>query len=182
MSKAYIFFAEGFEEIEGLVVVDVLKRGGVDVKMVSNTEDVFVTSSHGVMIKCDQAFGANDYSDADLLVLPGGMPGTTNLKNNKGLMDLVIKHYSLGKRLAAICAAPSILGELGLLKNKRATCFPGFEEKLLEAKLTSEKVVTDGLITTAKGMGAGLLFALELLAILEGPEVADKIARAVQYI
>lgn len=182
MSNAYIFFAEGFEEIEALVVLDVLKRGGVKVNMVSAGDDQFVTSSHGVMIKCDSMFADNKYEDADLLVLPGGMPGTTNLAANKGLMDLVVKQAEAGKRVAAICAAPSILGQLGLLNGKRATCFPGFEDKLVGAKLTTEKVVTDGIFTTAKGMGAGLLFALELLAILEGPEMADKIAKAVQYI
>lgn len=182
MSKTYIFFAEGFEEIEGLIVVDVLKRGGVEVNMVSASDDIYVTSSHGVTIKCDSMFADNDYSDGDMLVLPGGMPGTKNLAANASLMELVKSYAAEGKKLAAICAAPSILGELGLLNGKRATCFPGFEDKLVGAKLTVEKVVTDGNITTAKGMGAGLLFALELLAILEGGQMADKIAKAVQYL
>ncbi|MDD6102223.1 MAG: DJ-1/PfpI family protein [Clostridiales bacterium] len=182
MSKAYIFFAQGFEEIEGLIVVDVLRRGGAEINMVSVSEDLYVTSSHGVTVKCDSLFSDNNYEDGDMLVLPGGMPGTKNLAAHAELMELVRKYSSDGKRLAAICAAPSILGELGLLKGKRATCFPGFEDKLFEAKVTAEKVVTDGNITTGKGMGAGLLFGLELLAILEGTETADKIAKAVQYL
>ncbi|MGN0165670.1 MAG: DJ-1 family glyoxalase III [Lachnospiraceae bacterium] len=183
MSKVYIFFADGFEEIEALAVVDVLRRGGVETVMVSITGNSMVTSSHHVSVKCDALFEEEDFSDGDMLVLPGGMPGTKSLQAHAGLKDLILRYAAEGKKLAAICAAPSVLGINGLLKGKKAICFPGFEDMLLEAEVQKDKkVVTDGNITTAKGMGVATEFGLELLKKLEGEDMAHKVAGAIQYL
>jgi 4-methyl-5(b-hydroxyethyl)-thiazole monophosphate biosynthesis len=181
MSKAYIFLANGFEMIEGLTVVDIFRRGGVDIKTVSMSDSEYVTSSHKVELKCDLLLKDTDFSDGNMIILPGGMPGTNALMANPILRDLLHEYKNEDKKIAAICAAPSVLGMNGLLKGKRATCYPGFEDKLLGATIVKDKVVNDGNITTAKGMGPALDFALELLEQLEGKEVADRIAAAIQY-
>ena len=118
---------------------------------------------------------------ADLLFLPGGMPGTKNLMACKPLCDALVQADAAGKRLAAICAAPSILGQLGLLKDKKATCYPGFEERLFGAKVSPKGVVTDGNITTATGMGVATRFGLELVRLLRGAEAADRIASGIRF-
>lgn len=183
MSKVYIFFADGFEEIEALAVVDVLRRGGVETLMVSVTDSEYVTSSHKVTVKCDIRFDEADCLNGDMLVLPGGMPGTNALMAHEGLRELLFQYRDSGKKLAAICAAPSVLGMNGLLKGKKAICFPGFEDKLLGAEPeTDKKVVTDGNIITAKGMGVAVEFGLEILKALEGEAAAEKVASAIQYL
>lgn len=183
MSKVYIFFADGFEEIEALAVADVLRRGGVETFMVSLTDSAYVTSSHKVTVKCDIRFDESDYSDGDMLVLPGGMPGTNALMAHEGLRDLLFEYRNEEKKLAAICAAPSVLGMNGLLKGRKAICFPGFEDKLLGAEVqTDQKVVTDGNIITAKGMGVAVEFGLEILKELEGEAASQKVASAIQYL
>ena len=133
MSKACIFLADGFEEIEGLTVVDILRRAGVEIHMVSITGETKVTGSHGIEIKCDTCIGQENFSETELFVLPGGMPGTKNLGACKALTELLAASFEAGKKLAAICAAPSVLGDLGILKGKKACCYPGFEEHLTGA-------------------------------------------------
>lgn len=183
MSKAYVFFADGFEEIEALAVVDVLRRGGVETVMVSIMENEFVISSHKITVKCDICFEQEDFSGGDILVLPGGMPGTNALMAHSGLRELLFDYRDKNKKLAAICAAPSVLGMNGLLKGKKAICFPGFEDKLLAADVqTGKKVVEDGNIITAKGMGVATEFGLAILKALEGEETAKKIVAAIQYL
>ncbi len=183
MSKAYVFLADGFEEVEALAVVDVLRRGGVETKLVSVMDSEFATSSHKITVKCDIGFSNSDFMDGDVLILPGGMPGTNALMAHGGLRELLFAYRNEGKKLAAICAAPSVLGMNGLLKDKRAICFPGFEDKLLGADVQyGRKVVVDGNIITAKGMGVATEFGLAVLAELEGAECAKKIAGAVQYL
>lgn len=183
MSKTYIFFSDGFEEIEALAVVDVLRRGGVEAIMVSVTGSLEVRGSHNIEIKCDSLFDECTFEDGDALVLPGGMPGTNGLRSHQGLKNTLIQFNKDGKIVAAICAAPSVLGEYGLLEGKNAICFPGFEDKLLGAlPATDKKVVRDGNIITAKGMGVAIEFGLEILSALKGEESAEKVASAIQYL
>ena len=125
MKKASVFLAPGFEELEGLTVVDLLRRAGVEVTMVSIEETRIITGSHGITVEADRLFGEMDYADQDLLVLPGGMPGTTNLKNCDRLLELLHSFHKQGKMLAAICAAPTVFGHMGILEGKKATCYPG---------------------------------------------------------
>ena len=145
MAKVYEFLANGFEEIEGLAPVDILRRGGVDIKTVSVTGSEFVETSHGVTIKADMKFEDGNFEDADLLMLPGGMPGSTNLNAHEGVRKALKAQYDAGKRVAAICAAPMVLGSLGLLEGKRATCSPGFQKYLTGAVYTGNLFEEDGL-------------------------------------
>ena len=182
MSKVYVFLADGFEEIEGLTVVDILRRAGVDVAMVSINGKKIVTGSHKIEIGADILFEETDFTDADLLVLPGGMPGTKYLGAHKELTELLKKANEKGTGLAAICAAPSVLGDLGLLNGKTAVCYPGFEERLTGATIGKHTVETDGNITTSRGMGTAIDFALELTKILCGKEKATELGKGIIYL
>ena len=181
MANVYVFTADGFEEIEGLTVVDLMRRAGAQVQMVSISDGLAVKGSHGIEIKADTFFEDVDFGQADLLVLPGGMPGTLHLGEHQGLTKLLTETAAQGKRVAAICAAPSVLGGLGLLKEKRAVCYPGFEDKLTGAQVGTEEVVTDGNITTSRGHGTAIPFALELISLLFGQEKAEEIGASVIY-
>lgn len=181
MAKVYAFLADGLEEVECLAVVDVLRRSGVEVTLVSVTGDRKVTGSHGIELGTDALFEDVNPDVADVLFLPGGMPGTNNLKAHMGLRAAVECANKQGRRIAAICAAPSILGSMGLLKGRTATCYPGFEDQLTGVSYTSQGVVTDGNITTGRGLGFALDMGLELIRLLQGPLQAQKIAAAIQY-
>ena len=181
MSKVYVFLADGFEEIEGLTVVDILRRAGIDTDMVSIMDTRRITGAHKIQVEADSMFDDHDYADADLLVLPGGMPGTLHLKEHEGVRALLSQFDSSGRRIAAICAAPSILGEAGMLKNKKACSYPSFEEKLDCKEVVRTPFVTDGHITTGRGMGAAIPFALELTSLLCGKEKSDEISRSIVY-
>ena len=181
MANVYVFTAVVFEEIEGLSVVDLMRRAGAQVQMVSISDGLAVKGSHGIEIKADTFFEDVDFGQADLLVLPGGMPGTLHLGEHQGLTKLLTETAAQGKRVAAICAAPSVLGGLGLLKGKRAVCYPGFEDKLTGAQVGTEEVVTDGNITTSRGLGTAIPFALELISLLFGQEKAEEIGASVIY-
>ena len=177
--KVYIFLADGFEEIEGLTVVDVLRRAGAEVEMVSVMDRKEITGAHGIKVEADRMI--EEAGEADLYVLPGGMPGTLHLKEHAGLCRLLNQAEKKEKHIAAICAAPSVLGELGMLKGKRACCYPSFEEKLNCLEVSYEPVVTDGRITTSRGMGTAVRFSLELVSVLYGKEKADEIAESIVY-
>lgn len=181
MSRVYVFLADGFEEIEGLTVVDMLRRAKIETETVSVTGNQKVKGSHGIEVTADRLFEKADYEDAELLVLPGGMPGTTNLGNHQGLCELLKKHYKEGKKLAAICAAPSIFGRLGFLEGRVATCYPGFENQLEGAVVCATKVAVDGNVTTAKGMGAAIDFSLKLIEQLADKALADTISEGIIY-
>ena len=181
MAKVYAFLADGLEEVECLAVVDVLRRSGVEVTLVSVTGDRKVIGSHGIELVTDALFEDVNPDVADVLFLPGGMPGTNNLKAHMGLRAAVECANKQGRRIAAICAAPSILGSMGLLKGRTATCYPGFEDQLTGVSYTSQGVVTDGNITTGRGLGFALDMGLELIRLLQGPQQAQKIAAAIQY-
>jgi len=163
MNKVAVFLATGFEEIEAISIIDVLRRGGVELDIVSVSGMEFVEGTHGITVKSDALFFSIDFSDYELFVLPGGMPGTANLAKHEGLCELLKNVFEQGKKIGAICAAPSILGQLGLLEGKLATCYPGFEEQLLGANIINQDIVRDGNIITGRGAGVAMKFGLELL-------------------
>ncbi|NLP34701.1 MAG: DJ-1/PfpI family protein [Clostridiales bacterium] len=181
MTKVYIFLADGFEEVEALTVVDLLRRADMDIAMVSLNGTRMVTGSHNITVQADMVFEDNEFKDADLLVLPGGMPGTTTIMNHEGLDKLLKEYHAKGKHLAAICAAPTVLGQKGMLKGKNATCFTGMEEQLLGANVMDVSVVVDGMITTSKGLGTAIDFSLSLIKSFKGEEEAKKMASEIQY-
>lgn len=176
----YVFLADGFEDIEALAPIDILRRANVDVKTVGVT-GIEVTSSHGVTVKAD--ISVSDIkldSDLALIVLPGGMPGTLNLEASVGVQKAIDFCAANDKYIAAICAAPSVLGHKGLLKGKKATCFPGFEKDLVGADACSDLVVKDGKIITGKGPGACIEFGLKLSEILVSADAALNIKAGMQ--
>ena len=182
MMHVYLFLAEGFETIEALTVVDVLRRAGVPITTVSVSEHKQVMSAHKIHVEADEVFDVCDFSDASMLVLPGGVPGTPNLEAHEGLSALIDEAAQKGIKLAAICAAPSILGKKGLLKGKNATAYPGFDTELIGANVKDQTVVTDGNIITARGMGATIDFALEILKELDYADAAEKVGNAIQFL
>jgi 4-methyl-5(b-hydroxyethyl)-thiazole monophosphate biosynthesis len=182
MKKVYVFLADGFEDVEALIPVDVFRRGGLDVTTVSISDFPLVRSAHGVNIETDIMFEQGDFSDADLVFLPGGMPGATNLFEHKGVCKVVVDQFAAGKKIAAICAAPAVvLGQLGLLEGKKATCYPGFEDMLDGAQYTADLVTVDGNVTTGEGPAAAFPFAYELLAQLAGKQTSDQIAEGMRF-
>ncbi len=181
MGKAFVFLADGFEEIEGLTVVDLLRRAGIETQMVSVMGSLKITGSHGIQVNADVLFEDMNDLDTELYVLPGGMPGTKHLAAHKALGKLLQNAASSGKIVAAICAAPSVLGGLGLLKDRRATSYPGFEEQLVGAELSEDQVVVSGNIITSRGMGTAIPFGLELIAQLKDRAAADKVADSIIF-
>lgn len=181
MSEVYIFLADGFEEIEGLTVLDLLRRAEITTSTVSITGRRRVRGSHHIAVEADLLFEETDFSEAQLFVLPGGMPGTKHLKEHSSLCTLLKEAYARGRRLAAICAAPSVLGELGLLEGKTAVCYPGFEEALTGAFVTQNPVEISGNVITSRGLGTAIPFALSLIEQLKGNEAAEKIAASIIY-
>lgn len=172
-----MFFADGFEETEALAPLDIMRRAGLDVTAVSINDTVEVTGSHGIKFIADTTASALDLTKAyDAVILPGGMPGTLNLGKSSAVKEALIRAYEADSVIAAICAAPSVLGGLGLLKGKKAVCYPGFEDKLEGASVSSAKVVVDGNVITAKAMGAAYDFGLALVTELAGREAAQKVA------
>lgn len=181
MKKVFAFLADGFEEVEALAVIDLLKRAKVDTVMVSIMDTLTVTGTHKIQVIADKLFSEIDYKEADLLFLPGGGTGTKNLKAHKELADALLDFAADNtKRIAAICAAPSVLGLLNILNGKKAVCYPGFEDQLLGASVVADGVVTDGRITTAKGMGVSIELGLELIKLLIDNETADTIKEQIQ--
>ena len=181
MKKIAVFFAEGFEEIEALTVVDICRRCGLEVCMVSVTEDRMVKGSHGIVIKTDDVFSHAHFREYDMLVLPGGMPGTKNLEAHEGLMAQVDAFYTEGKYIAAICAAPSILGHRGILKGRSACCYPGFEDHLEGAEVSRSSVEISGHVITSRGMGTAIDFALAIAGVFCGDERAEEMAGSIVY-
>lgn len=174
----YVFLAEGFEEIEALTPVDVLRRAGLELKTVAVGGTKAVKGAHGIEVAADITEAEFCDKSPSIVILPGGMPGTTNLMESAAVSFAVIDALACGGLVCAICAAPSIPGQMGLLKHHRATCFPGFEEYLDGATVENERVVCDGQFITAKGMGCASEFALAIVEALLGKEKADKIAES----
>jgi 4-methyl-5(b-hydroxyethyl)-thiazole monophosphate biosynthesis len=181
MSKIGIFMADGCEEIEGLTVVDILRRAGIEITMISISGRPEVTSSHGVTFFADELKSGVDFDALDGIVLPGGMPGTLNLGADETVTKTVREFAAAGKMVAAICAAPSVLGQEGVLKGKKATCHPGFEEKLTGAEPLAEPVVRDGNIITSRGMGTAIPFALEIVRYFLDDAAVEKVCGGLVY-
>ena len=176
----YLMLANGFEEIEALSVVDILRRGEIEIETVSVFNEEFVCGAHGIVVKTDKMF--NEISEGyDMIVLPGGMPGTTNLQSSKELLSLLQTAYKSDKFIAAICAAPMILGELGMLESKKATSYPGFEKHLLNAELSIDNVCVDCNVITSRGAGTAPEFAFKLLELLKSKEDAIRIRSSMMY-
>ena len=183
MAKVYVFLADGFEDVEALIPIDVLRRGGVDVTTVSISEFPLVQSAHGVNIEADILFEQGNYTDADLLMLPGGMPGASNLFEHEGVCQALKLQAAAGKKIAAICASPAVvLAQLGLLDGKKATCYPGFEKMLETADYTGALVTVDGNITTGEGPAAAFPYAYTILADLTDQATADQIAEGMRFV
>ncbi len=175
----YVHLAEGFEEVEALTVVDVLRRAEADVKTVSVTGSRMVTGTHGIPVEADLLFEDADYDKCEMIVLPGGMPGTLNEEASpvvQAAIDYCVKN---DRYVSAICAAPSILGKKGLLEGKTAVCYPGFETALTGAAIGSEGVVQDGKFITAKGAGVAVDFGLRLIQVLCGEKTAAEIRASI---
>lgn len=175
MKDIFIFLTTGFEEIEALGTVDILRRAGLEIKTVSLTNDKQVVGSHNIPVIADLLFSETDVNEADLLILPGGTP---KIDDHDGLKKYISTFVEKGKNIAAICAAPMVFGGMGLLEGKKATCYPGFEKYLKGAELkTSEPVVVDGNIITGRGPGLTINFALQLVEIVSGKAKRDEVAQ-----
>jgi 4-methyl-5(b-hydroxyethyl)-thiazole monophosphate biosynthesis len=181
MKKAAIFFGTGYEEIEALTVVDLLRRAGIEAVCVSIDNEKKVVGSHKISVKMDAGIDNIDFDSFDILVCPGGMPGTSNLEACTKLTDNIKKFDEEGKLIAAICAAPSIFGHLGLLTGRDACIYPGMEDELKGARVVYDKVVKAGNIITSRGMGTAIPFGLEIVAELIDKETADKLGKTVVY-
>lgn len=175
----YLFLANGFEITEAMAPLDVMRRAGLDVKTVGVT-GAAVQSSNGVCVQSDVAIDDVSFDDVDGAILPGGMPGTLNLKKNEKVIECVKRCYESGKLVASICAAPSIFGEMGLLVDRRATCFPGFEKALDGAIHTGAHVETDGNVITSKGAGCAIEFGHAIVSYALGKTNADKVLSDMQ--
>ena len=179
--KAFLFLADGFEETEATGTADVLLRGDVQLITVSIMGKQTVVGAHGIPILADRLFEEIDCGEADALILPGGGPGSQRLNEHEALKEQLVRHSEQRKLVAAICAAPLVLGGLGLLNGKKATCYPGVEPQLTGAILTDAPVVADGHIITGKGPGLVFDFGLAVLVALHGEEIADGVAKDLLY-
>ena len=173
-----VLLADGFEEIEALTPVDMLRRAGLEVLTVGITSKIAV-GAHGISVICDKLPEEIDLDMISTVILPGGMPGSLNLDASAFTDEILKSVNARGGRIAAICAAPLVLGRRGLLEGKRATCYPGFENELVGATVTDESVITDGNITTARGMGVALEFSKELISLLVTKEKAEELSSAI---
>lgn len=178
----YVHLAEGFEEVEALTVIDILRRAGVEVNSVSITGDKLVMGTHGIPVMADILYEDADYEKCDMIVLPGGLPGASNLEEHEGLAAH-IKCFAKdnSKKIAAICAAPMVFGTCGIIEGKKATIYPGMEDRLVGAEATGEGATVDGNIITGKGPAFAMEFALVLVEELLGKEAADKVAAGLLY-
>lgn len=184
MDEKYVlvFLADGFEETEAIAVIDILRRGSVDVRVVSLTEDFLVKGAHGIFVAAEMVIENAEIDNAYALILPGGMPGTINLKSNELLASKVKEFVEAGKLVGAICAAPSILGEMGFLNKRKAVCYPGFEASLHGAEIPNDKTtVVDGNIITSVGVKSVIEFGLTLLEVIAGSEERRNVESQLKY-
>lgn len=181
MKTFAVHLAEGFEEIEAVTIIDVLRRAGFDVNVVSVTNELTVNGAHNIPVVADTLFENIDYEYIDMIILPGGMPGAKNLGQHKGLVKAITDFYKKDKFVGAICAAPMVLGQLGLLRGKKATCYPGFENYLEKAEVTGSNFELVDNIITGKGIGAALDFSLRIVEIFKGKEFAEELSAQLVY-
>ena len=177
----YVHLAEGFEEVEATTIVDLLRRAEIEVKTVSIMDDKLVTGAHGMSLQADLLFEEADYDTCEMIVLPGGLPGSTNLQAHEGLTANIRAFASAGKKLAAICAAPMVFGSCGILDGKKATIYPGMEEYLTGAEPTGEAATVDGNIITGQGPALAMEFALAIAENVKGKKTADAVAEDLLY-
>lgn len=181
MSKLGIFMADGCEEIEGLTVVDLVRRAGIEIEMISVSGEKNVTGSHKIAFQTDVSKADADFASYDGIVLPGGMPGTTHLMEDDTVNRVIKEFATSGKLVAAICAAPSVLGNADLLEGKKATCYPGVESKLTGADFVTDPVAKDDNIITSRGLGTAIEFAAEIVAYLLDENVAKSLKESIVY-
>ena len=174
MKNAVIFLANGFEEIEALTVVDILRRAEIKCDMCS-LQKLKVTGAHGIAVETDFTISESDFKDYECLILPGGMPGSKNLKENSKIIELVKEFNQKGKFIAAICAAPIVLNEAQVITNKKVTSFPGIKDELLGCEYQEEIVVQDGNLITSRGPATAMDFALKIVENLTSEVVSDKL-------
>lgn len=179
--KVCVFLSDGFEEIEGLTVVDLLRRAGIFVTTVSITGKLQIRGSHDICVQADKLFEEMDYEEQYMVVLPGGMPGTIHLEEHEGVKNVLEKYYEEKKYIAAICAAPSIFGKMGFLKERKATSYPSKEAELFGAEVVKDSVVVSDFIITSRGLGTAIDFSLALIALLLKKEKAEEIKDSVIY-
>lgn len=177
----YVFLANGFEIAEATLPIDILKRARVEVCTVSISDNAVVTASNGVKVVADQLLADSDFTDGDMLFLPGGMPGSLNLAASEPLAAVIRQYAAEGRWLAAVCAAPLVYGRMGLLDGHKATCYPGFESELLGATPLEQTCVRDGQFITGCGAGAGFKLGREMAAVLVGEETADAVLRQMMF-
>ena len=176
----YVILADGFEEIEAIEPVDILRRSGVEVSTAAIGEKLMVRGAHGINVEADMRAADVELKEGDVLMLPGG-PGHELLDASNTVHGLINEAQIRGCLTAAICAAPSVIGKKGMLSGKRATCYPGYEQYLYGAEVTGNKVETDGSFVTGKGPGAAADFGFALAAMLKGQETADAVRKAMQF-
>lgn len=174
--KILVPLAEGFEEIEAVTIIDILRRAGIETVTAALKSNP-VTGAHNISINADKILDENE--NFDIIVLPGGMPGSSNLKDDARIIKIIKKISKSGGITAAICAAPIVLSKAGVLKDKKFTCYPGYEEEITGGKFTDDPVVTDGLIVTAKGAGCAPLFALKIVELVKGIDTAQKLKKQI---
>ena len=181
MKKTAILFAKGYEEVEALTAVDLLRRAGIGCEIVSVGGERTVEGSHGITVKADRVFSETDFSDYDGVILPGGMPGTTNLAAEEKVLALLREFSAAGKLTAAICAAPTVLAKAGLLGGKRAVCYPGMEDQLSGAIPGDDPAAVDGTVITSRGVGTAIDFSLAIVTYFLGKAAAEKLASSIVY-
>lgn len=175
--NALVLLANGFEEVEGLTQVDFLRRGGIKVTAASIHETKRITGAHNIAVEADALLSDTNTDDYDIVILPGGMDGTLNLGKSKAVVELLKKFAAENKWLAAICAAPSVLGDNGLVNGKKCTCYPGFENHLTGGETSTDEVVVDGKVITSRGPGTAIAFALKIIELLAGREKAVEVGK-----
>lgn len=181
MSKVYVFIADGFEEVEGLAVVDLLRRAEIDTTMVSVSDTIEILGSHGIVVSADKVFEEVGFDDVDMLFLPGGTTGVKNLRKHEGLCQMLEQFYEEEKMIAAICAAPTLLEELGILEGKNATCYRSLKDKLVSANYVEANVVKDNNVMTSQGFGTAIDMGLAIVEYFRGSEVARQLQYDVMY-
>ena len=181
MSKVYVFVADGFEEVEGLAVVDLLRRADIETIMISVSDTTDILGAHGIVISADKVFEEVGFEDVDMLFLPGGTTGVKNLRKHEGLCTVLNEFHRERKMIAAICAAPTLLEELGILEGKNATCYRSLKNELVSCNYVDANVVKDENIITSQGFGTAIDLGLALVEYFKGTEVANELQYAVMY-